>query len=457
MSTDHYNLSTIDGPGQSFSDDGYKYPGADRRLMDTLLYLGVEGHHHTGETGSMEEPTEGPLLTLDEGGGSIPAGVRAYYKYTLVHENGAESEGSVEAFIDTPNPIVEPGAPILVRSTGGTLIAGNHYYALSEYVGSSINETKATASAYITLPVPNTNTVTVELPIIGGGDGWNLYRRSPGQTKYFHLATIPNTEVDFVDDGSIAEDCDRTLPTANTTNGSNAIIVSIPGATPVVPEGYTWKVYRTYNIASWSNSFLTHVTENVDGDVATEYTDIGGSPQQGSPPAISQSTNSPSKVLLTDLAEVQGTLPMGSMAFPFAVSFGYPGPLEVVEGAAVWRSPFPQAEIISVSATLGRDSFPLSDSVIVDVLLQDENDVIESLFLLPEDRPTVPIFAQRGDAVPPTSINVINRDDLLMMDIIQTDVGASTPNDSDLTVTISLIVSGYPATTFEHDNGSLGY
>lgn len=92
--TDHYGLKRM-GPGEHFSDDGYKYTDADRVQMDRLLYLGAEGHRHVGAVAEPAEPGT-PTLTLSEASGSIPAGTRVYYKYTLVDVEGFESAPSTE-------------------------------------------------------------------------------------------------------------------------------------------------------------------------------------------------------------------------------------------------------------------------------------------------------------------------------------------------------------------------
>jgi hypothetical protein len=137
-----------------------------------------------------------------------------------------------------------------------------------------------------------------------------VYRKQPGGVRYDYLtsidmdvATPPTT---FVDDGTIEEDCNRTTPAQNFTNTQNQVLVTLQGfgATPpaALEAGITWKLYRTYVINDYSDSFLTHVTSGVT------HQDIGEATSGPIPSAGIEITNPP-KVLLTDGAEVQGLLP----------------------------------------------------------------------------------------------------------------------------------------------------
>lgn len=456
-STDHYGLTSLEA-GDAFSLDGYKFTSADRRLIDNILFLGAEGHHHTGDAGSIVEPTLPPSLSLSLTGGTIPAGTRVYYKYTYVNSRGEESKGSPESFVDTPAPVTEPGAATLTRaSTGGTLQGGNYYYVLTAYVGSSIAETRAVNPSYITVPVvTQTNVITLTFPSLpAGATGFNIYRRKPGQTKYFWLtsvnmnvATPPTT---YVDSGAVLEDCDRTLPTRNTTNSTNSVTVNQPGATPAVPAGYTWKLYRTYVNNDYQNSLLDWIVEYISElstIVTPTYLDVGASTQGGSPPSSSQVVGSPSKIVLTDFTEVQGILPASASFFAFPVTFHFSGPLSVVQGSGTWRCPFPNAEIAWCEAYLGRGMAPVAQPVIVDVNKAPAatNPSYSTIYVTQANRPQVAVGAQVGTKTTPDTITLA-RGDLLTVDIDQIG-GGSTPGDRDLSVTIYLIPYGFPATSY---------
>lgn len=453
--TDHYGLTQIEA-GESFSTDGYKYTKADRQTIDTLAYLGAEGHHHTGEAGFIEEPSTALNLSLSSTGGTIPAGTRVYYKYTYVNERGEESIAGPEAYVDTPDPVDEPSAPTLTRvTTGGTLLGGNYYYVLSEYVGTSINESRALNPAFIAIPsTTSTNMVTLTMPSIGLGDGWNIYRRKPGQNKYFWLDSVDSSTPEYDDTGSVTEDCDRTLPTRNSTNASNSIVVTLPGATPTVPESYTWRLYRTYTAGNWSSSLLSWIVEETSeasGIITPTYTDVGLSTQEGTFPEASLVINSPSKILLTDGAEVEGVLPANAVAYPVQIEFGSPGALSVASGTFTWLCDYPAIEVIACRAHLGRGSVPASTDVIVDVNAASDPDtpVFATIFTTQANRPRVLVGDQVGARAQP-DIKLFTRGAQLSVDIDQTGGGA-TPTDSDLVVTIYMMAYQLPLYSFPGD------
>lgn len=451
--TDHYGLTEL-GAGEVFSTDGYKYTSADRDTIDGLLYLGAEGHHHSGDAGSIEEPDTEPTLEINFTGGTLPAGTRVYYKYTYVNSRGEESAASPEAFIDTPAPVAEPGAPSLsYTSTGGVLQGGNYYYVLSAYVGASIQESKALNPVYITIPVTTaTNDITLVLPDLPDyATGFNVYRRKPGQAKYFFVESIdmdvatPPSE--YEDDGSVAGDADRTLPTANTTNSSNSIDITLPGATPTVPDGYTWKIYRTTIPAAWSSSLLVHVVENVtEGStvITPTYHDTGISTRDGTFPAVSLAVGSPDKVDLTDAAEVQGFLPMGRVsAFPYVVTLFFPGVQTEGPGEAEWPCPFEEAVVVHACAALGRDMSPAADDLIVDVVIgRGATPTFTSVYDVEADMPVIAAGQNKTTAAatataPAVATRTLELGDVLSADIIQ-EGGSATPTDEDLTITVLL-------------------
>lgn len=449
--------------GGHFSDEGYKYTSSDRQLIDALLYQGAENHHHNGLAGSIQEPDSELSLSLSTTGGFIPAGTRVYYKFTYVNANGQESAAGPETFIDTPDPVAEPGSPTLIgQSTGGVLTAGNYYYVLTAYVDDPIQETRATSPAYITIPaLTQTNMITLELPTLpAGATGFNIYRRKPGQTKYFWLTNVdmnvatPPTE--YVDNGGDQEDCDRTIPFINSTNSTNSILVSLPGATPAAPEGYTWKVYRTYINEEWTNSLLSWVVEYISEDsmiIEPTYLDVGTATMEGAPPLASQAIGSPDKVILTNMEEVQGTLPLGAGAYPFMVSFEFPGSITEIVGGVPWVCEFPRATIIGCRAFLGRDQTAgkgdTPTDVICDVnkLTPGATPVWETIYTTQANRPRIEVGEMIGERTVP-DIRTLVEGEALTADI--DDDGGTTGSDRHLTVQVYMIVDGFPTdTSFE--------
>lgn len=463
--TEHYQYSALTA-GDDFSDNGYKFTDADRHKQDFLDWLGAEGHVHDGADGTAVEPDTAPSLELETTGGVIPASTRVFYKYTYVNSRGEETAASPEAFIDTPAALDSPSAPSLsYEDTGGVLQAGNYFYALSSYTDASIQETLAMNFNYISIPAnTSTNVITLTLPDPEVGQtGFNVYRRAPGQSKYFFLDSIDTTGgpiTEYVDDGSVEDNCDRTVPKTNTTNSTNLIVVSLPGATPSLPgTGYTWKIYRTYVQGMWTSSFLVHVVEETtegSGVIVTFYDDIGISTQSGTYPATTLVTGSPSKIVLTDNAHVEGELPIGSHGFQH--TFQQSGYLtETVQGSATFICEFPQVEIVYCRAALGRGSVPASSDVIVDINKGNagSNPTYTTIFTTQANRPRVLVGEQVGDPTTPDVI-LLNRGDTLTMDIDQIGGGA-TPTDRDLVVTVWMIAYGYPEITYvDGESGGVG-
>lgn len=444
-STSNYGLQKL-GAGDSFATNGYKYTDADREQIDNLLKLGAETHHHTGEAASSYSLTA-PTLTLSATGGVLPAGARIWYTYTYVDANGHETGQSVEDYVDTAAPVSNPAAPTLTSiATTGTLIPGNYYYVLSAYTGSSANETQATNPNYITVPAgTNTNKVTLTLPTLpSGATGFNIYRLKPGSSGYFWLAST--TSGSYVDNGSVTDDCNRVLPTRNTTNATNKVTVALPGA---VPADTTWKIYRTTNDGVWSNTFLKWVTEETfdgSGIIAPSYLDVGTATSLGDPPSTSQLVGSPDKLLLTDGSEVQGGLPMGLTAFPFAETWGFFGTLEITVGTSVWVCPFPAATILFCKAALGRGYAPASTSVICDVNKgTGATPTYTTIYTTQSNRPSIGVGRQIGAKTYP-DVKTLVEGDSLSVDIDQIGGGA-TRTDKDLTVTVYMIAHGFPSGT----------
>lgn len=449
-STNRFHLATLES-GDEFSEEGYKYTNADRQQIDRLLEIGAETHVHNGAVGSENDPEDPPELTLDTAGsGGIGSGERVRYKFTLVDAVGNESAASPEAYVDTPDPVESPAATTLSSATtGGSLLPGNYFYCLSAYVDFNTSETKAPNRAYITVPVGTaTNVVTLTLPALPfGATGFNIYRRAPGSPKYFYLASVDMdvaTPPDsYDDDGSVTPDAGRTLPISNSTFSSNSVTVSYPGATPVVPDGYTWKIYRTYESGEYDDSFLTWVVEETSegsGVIVTEYEDVGAGTTTGAPPAYSQIVDSPSKIDLTDAAEVQGTLPPGLNVVPFVYSFVVPGQVTVGTNEEVWICEFDYAQILYCRANLGVNSTPDSTDVIVDVnkyTALDATPTWSTIYTTQANRPTVPVGEFFGGTYEP-DVTGLYLGEALAIDVDQ--AGGGINSDADLTVNIVMLV-----------------
>lgn len=449
--TPHYGLNLLAGGGK-LSDDGYKFGDRDRMLIDQLLALGAELHHHDGVSGSDYTPDTAPTLALEIDGGSFPAGVRIYYKYTLRSPSGLETGPSPENYVTTPAPVSSPLAAsgIGYVTTGGALLPGQYYYRLSAYVAANTIETLAGNPAYqVVAGISSDNRVTFTLPALpAGADGFNVYRQRPGGGYYWITAidmtgvTPPTT---FTDDGSMADDCGRGLPQENRTGVGSRVVVSIPGATPFLPDGWTWVVYRSYTAGVYSNALAHWVVEETSegsGDITTEWEDVGAATVAGAPPANGFAVSSPAKILLTNGAEVQGQAPMGAISgFPVTAVFRVAGDVDTGAVPDVFPVPWPQCTIDGVVAALGVGSSPSARPVIVDLLLSRDGDPFASLYSDPGDRPSIAIGDQVASSAVPDVAELV-QGDLLAITVVQ-DGGGATPTDRDLVVVVSAIAYGY--------------
>jgi hypothetical protein len=262
-----------------------------------------------------------------------------------------------------------------------------------------------------------------------------------------NVATPPTT---WVDTGAIAANCDRGVPVANTTRNTNTITITYPGATPIVPVGYTWKIYRTYVANSWQNSLLHYVVETISISstvIVPFYVDNGQSTQVGQPPTFSYAASSPDQVLLTDAAEVQGTLPMGNTSFPMEVTFDFPGDFSIpTTGIAIWMCEFPAATIIGCRASLGVNK-SASGFVQVDVNkgTSSATPTFSTIYTTQGNRPAINSGQSRGSRTVP-DIKSLVVGESLSVDIDA--IGGATPLISYLTVTVYMIAHGYPTTSF---------
>jgi hypothetical protein len=442
--TAHYLLKKL-GQGETWADESYKFVQADRDLLDHLAWLGAEGHHHTGGGAGANAPTDALLVQLVTTSGTLPAGVRFYYKFTMVDSAGLETAASPEVFINTPSLVTSPGSPTLTyANTGGALNPGNYYYVLSAYTGTSIYETPATNPEFLSvIGTTATNAVTVTFPALpSGATGFNVYRQAPGGPGYFFITSIDmsgvNPPTNWIDTGATPPNCDRTRPTVNTTRQTNSVVLSLPGVSPTLQPGQSWRIYRTSTANDYSNSLLAEINN------ATQYADTGTATTSGQPPSTSVAVGAPPQVQLSDSSDVQGHLPLSRVsAFPETITFSMDGDVFAMTGTTVWVCEYPQATIVGVRAALGRGYTPTSRPVIIDVNRgSGANPTMSSIFTAPADRPQIATGVQVGDRVVPTAVTELVEGDVLTIDVAQDDT-AQPPTAQDLVVNIYLHVYGW--------------
>jgi hypothetical protein len=448
--TERWGLSVL-GSGDSLQADGFKFADADRRLLDRLLSYAAEGHRHTGLRGDDLTPTSALNLTLITTGGTIASGSRYYYRFTIVDEYGNESAPSPIAYIDTPSTVAMPSAPAISYTAGtGELQPGGYSYALSAYKGATTQETKAANTAFIVIPGASpTNEIVLTLPTLPfGADGYNVYRKTPSGMHYLWLTSIadPTPLQTWTDDGTISGDCDRSLPSANRTGGTNAVTVRYPGAPPAIGDGWSWRVYRTVDPNRWGRSRLKDITP-IGATPATPlgFNDTGLQTSVGSPPAKAQIINAPPKINLTDGAEVQGSLPPGLLVAPQMLTFSSVGPVAQRAGTFTWICDFDMADIIGIRLYLRAGSKPAAQPVKADIIALRGNEATptwKSLFNTP---PAIAV-GQNSTALVTPDRQHLEQGDVLSANILQSG-GGGTPTDFDLTINVLLYVKDGSETT----------
>jgi hypothetical protein len=431
--TTRWGLSIL-GPGDALNADGYKALDSDRRLLDRLLTVGCEEHRHTGEQGADRTPTAPPNLELKTEGGTMSAGDRFFYKYTILDDAGNESAPSPQIGIDMPASISAPTAPALTALVGsGSLLPGTYSYVLSAYAGATTFETKAESSAVITIFGINPGSVSIILPDLPlGADGLNVYRKAPSGLHYLYIDSIPNPTngSTWVDDGSIEGNCDRSLPPTNRTSNANSVVVTFPGATPELPEGWSWRLYRSTDAQDWSHSYLLDLTPvGVEPDIHTplQWTDTGLGAQTGAPPVLSQVLNSPPKIRLTDAAEVDGYLPPGLVVVPHMVTFSLIGPVTEGIGDFIWVCDYDAARIDTVRAYLSLGTELPDVPLQVDVLLRRSDEDDWTSIFDPDDYAYIEVAKDIGPPKAPATTDLALGDQLCI-DVINNGGNDDTSN-----------------------------
>jgi hypothetical protein len=367
---------------------------------------------------------------------------------------------STETYLDTPVQVVEPGAPgVTYLTTGGTHVGGDYYYGLSAYVGLSTNESKVVNTIYKSVVSTTlTNKITLSLPTLpSGASGFNVYRRAPGESKYFYLASVDMTvatpPTTYVDTGSVTVDFGRTLPVKNTTNSSNSVTITYPGATPIVPTGYTWKIYRTYVNSNYARSLLKQVVEysgEATPTILTSYVDTGINTSVGEPKTSTTLISNPSKIDFDDAAEVENVLPPANIVFRHIEEWIYDGVLSVRTGTYAWVCPFEEAYIIGVRCNLGVGYVPASTAVIIDVNKYNSTAATPSwstIYSTQANRPRVLVGAYSGALTVPNTRTLVSGD-MLSVDIDQAGGGA-TPTDRNLLVQVLMYFKDSTATSID--------
>lgn len=314
--TDHFGFTRI-GEGETMSKNGFAALDLDRVTLDDVLHA-LSQHNHDA-TPRLNNPTGAPSLVAQTSGGALPPGVTLYYRISYLDKWGLETAASSESAVSTsgtlsaPNPIAAS-----LESTSGQLGAGQFSYAMT-FTTAAGGETVPSSSTTIRIASGTTNRIRLDLPDLPpGAVSARIYRSRPGQTQFFfwreHTYTGATPTNVVYDAGNVNEDATITLPAFNSTNNTNSIEVTVPGAT--LPTGvFGWKLYRSLEPSTYTGFNLVHTvvesTTETSRDVRTTWIDTGTSLQLGEPRQVSSTISGGS---LIDLSQVGGRLPLAAMA-----------------------------------------------------------------------------------------------------------------------------------------------
>ncbi len=302
--TPYYGLSFFGGntPG-ALTDDGAKFTGADRLLLDRMLHALATSHRHLREYQSISDPGT-PTAVIDDDGG-LPAGATYYYVVTYIDEDGLESLPSEEVQVTTPVALAPPDAPTLTDEDsggtpfGGALTPGLYFYALTAVNG--VEESILGPQVSITL-VDAGSSVQVTLPAAPAGAPeaqlWRLAANDVGWTRVGTTAfTLGGT---FLDNGSVPANLNAADPTQAppaTNSGQDIYSVNVTLAVPdhvLATELSAWRLYRTETSGAWPAASLVQqvVDRTVEGDLSSplvvSWKDDGDVLLDGLPPTTSQ-------------------------------------------------------------------------------------------------------------------------------------------------------------------------
>jgi len=304
------------------NDDGQKFFGLDRALMDRLLAQ-VETHDH-----KYRPPTTlfaDPMAAqLNASGGMIQGGYTYYYRYSVVDEHGNESIAGPEVAVATPGLLSIPGLPSAFydESTPGTLRPGIYYYALTALRGTE--ETPIGQAALVQVQ-PGEGSITLDLPQYGEADALRVWRMSSTEPGYTRVGLVSAPQTQFVDTGAVPADpcaCDpgNAPPAANTGTGSYSISLDLPSSVDL-SRARAWRLYRTMFPGAYPTASLVHEVverENEWDDqspLLRSWEDVGLNLQVGKP--MDADLNMRFAPLSLDIAD-------GDLPLPGPYPAGYP-------------------------------------------------------------------------------------------------------------------------------------
>ena len=291
--TINYGFSYFGGdePG-TLTEDGSKFTGTDRVLLDRMLKALADAPRHLLTGGAAATPTAPTAAVVTDAG--LPGGTTWHYKVALVDTSGQESLSSPEVTVELPAVLVAPEVPLVEAATGGAMAIGLWYYALTvirdgeESVASTpATITLVTGDSGVTLTMPDTPPVgAVSYQV------WRMGASEPGWTRValVDVATTTVTDLGAVPANACAGAPGQGPPDTNAGVSIYGVTITLSDADAALAGAGSisaWRLYRTATSGSYGASSLVHnvvETTGVDtGTLVTSWTDEGDPPVTGAP------------------------------------------------------------------------------------------------------------------------------------------------------------------------------
>jgi hypothetical protein len=436
--TQRFAFTTLN-QGDEFSSADYAFGRSNRLQLDLLLQQVIENHTHNGAPAPSMSATP-PQVQMVPSGGILPANHIVFYRTALVDPRGQEYVASQVISVATPPSLIAPEPPALSQALGGALQAGDYMYLLSAYTVDTSYETTPSRATSSTLVDGNQWTITMPaLP--SGATGWNIYRKGPTDLEpIFLTSTVTNT---VIDNGALKASPFRTPPSGNTTSSMNSVVIGLEGQE--LPAGCTLKIYRTLDQGDWSRSFVNRVS-------GLPYTDTGHATQTGAPLARSIALGGAPKIRFFE--NTTGSLPPSAFVTARLATFNLAGPVTTGLSPWQWICEYDDAALQSIRATLGRGSTPAAFPVKATVWLRREGETEWTPIVLSSGETQWWAEVGVGQTIGPpafVSSNYANPPRLKLGDALRAVVlqsgGGATPTDSDLSLTVTMLVRNGSATT----------
>jgi len=288
--------------------------------VDEILY-GLVSHQHNGSV-ALQSPTGTLVLSSASSGGYLPAATTYYIAVTYVDDVLKETAASTVVEVSTGAGISTPATPTInddatptdIQECVDGLVGGDYWYKIAYKKGGG--ETLPSLPVYVSIPTDTTYECTIHFASLvevgNGADSIIVYRKIGTTGSYVKLSEISaSTRNYYTDNNTGIPACDVSPKAVSTINSFNTI--TIDWSSLDYTEAYKVKIYATTTEGVYdTNSLVAEVIMNA-ATPTTEYVWTGTARTAGKPPEITHCYPSPSKILLTGGAEVQGILPFDNL------------------------------------------------------------------------------------------------------------------------------------------------